>query len=127
MEKAATHVAIVDDELSVRNALARLLSAASFQTKSYSSAREFINSLKLGSPHCLIVDVHMPDFSGLDLQKYLSRNRQSIPVVVITAFDDPDVRARCLSLGAVAYLTKPLHSGVLVDAVTKATKDHADL
>src|SRR5438445_815778 len=102
MPKASCYVAVVDDELPVRKALARLLTAASFDARSYGSAREFIASLRQEAPQCLIVDVHMPEFSGLDLQRYLNRAKLSIPTVVMTAFDDVDIRSQSVSNGAVA-------------------------
>lgn len=120
MPKAASYVAVVDDELSVRKALARLLTAASFDARTYGSAREFINSLRKEAPDCLVVDVHMPDFSGLDLQRYLHRAKQPIPTIVMTAFDDTEIRAQSLANGAVAYLTKPLQAQALVEAVNAA-------
>jgi FixJ family two-component response regulator len=121
MTEATIRVAVVDDELPVRKALARLLSAASFKPITFASAREFIDSLRDGSPDCLVVDIHMPDFSGLDLQKYLKRTNRRIPTIVITAFDDAEIRAQCMASGAVAFLTKPLDGPTLLDAVNAAT------
>ncbi len=88
MSKSPIRVAIVDDEASVRTALARLLSASSFEPQTYGTAREFIDFIRTDLPECLVVDVHMPDFTGLDLQRYLNRINKKIPTVVITAFDD---------------------------------------
>jgi len=119
--KLPTRVAIIDDEPSVRKALARLLQASAFETKTYGSAREFIASMPGGLPECLVLDVHMPDLSGLDLQKYLRRSNKQIPTVVITAFDDAEIRAECAASGATAFLTKPLHGPTLVEAINAAT------
>ena len=105
----------------MRNALARLLSASSFEPTTYSSAREFIDSIRTDVPECLVVDVHMPDFTGLDLQRYLNRIDKKIPTVVITAFDDAGVRERSTASGAKAFLTKPLHGPTLVEAILSAT------
>jgi len=91
MSKAPIRVAIVDDEVSVRTALARLLSASSFEPKTYGSAREFIDSIRNDIPECLVVDVHMPDFTGLDLQRYLNSINKKIPTVVITALDFDEI------------------------------------
>jgi FixJ family two-component response regulator len=121
MSKAPIRVAIVDDEVSVRTALARLLSASSFEPRTYGSAREFIDSIRTDIPECLVVDVHMPDFTGLDLQRYLNRINKKIPTVVITAFDDAGVRERSTASGAKAFLTKPLHGPTLIDAILDAT------
>jgi FixJ family two-component response regulator len=116
----APRIAIVDDELSVRTALGRLLTAASFDVMTYGSAREFIDSLRFEAPDSLVADVHMPDFSGLDLLHYLRRAKRSIPVIIVTAFDELDLRAQCLASGAVAYFTKPLDGAELVGAVRAA-------
>lgn len=120
MQRSPIRVAIVDDEAPVRKALGRLLVAASFDAKTYGSAREFINSIRGELPECLILDIHMPDFSGLDLQRYLARIGVKIPTVVITAFSDPEIRERCRMAGASAFLTKPLHGPTLIDAVNAA-------
>jgi FixJ family two-component response regulator len=121
--KAPIRVAIVDDEPAVRTALARLLDASSFETATYGSAREFIDSIRRDVPECLIVDVHMPDFSGLDLQQYLNRINKKIPTIVITAFDDTAIRERSAASGAKAFLTKPLHGQTLINAILAATMD----
>jgi FixJ family two-component response regulator len=123
MPRAPIRVAIVDDEPAVRTALARLLEASSFETSTYGSAREFIDSMRRGIPECLIVDVHMPDFTGLDLQRYLNRMNKKIPTIVITAFDDAGIRERSAASGAKAFLTKPLHGPTLIDAIISATMD----
>jgi Response regulator len=121
MLKSPIRVAIVDDEPSVRTALARLLGAYSFDAKTYGSARDFINSLRGEQPECLVVDVHMPDFSGLDLKRYLNRINVRIPTIIITAFDDLETRERCAASGAEVFLTKPLNGPTLVDAIRAAT------
>src|SRR5215470_13975116 len=121
--KAPIRVAIVDDEPAVRTALARLLDASSFETTTYGSAWEFIDSMRCDVPECLIVDVHMLDFSGLDLQRYLNRINKKIPTIVITAFDDAGIRERSAASGAKAFLTKPLHGPTLIDAIMNATMD----
>ena len=117
MSKSPIRVAIVDDEASVRTALARLLSASSFEPQTYGTAREFIDFIRTDVPECLVVDVHMPDFTGLDLQRYLNRINKKIPTVVITAFDDAGVRERSTASGAKAFLTKPLHGPTLIEAI----------
>lgn len=113
-------VAIVDDEPAVRTALARLLDASSFDAKTYGSAREFIESIRGGVPECLLLDVHMPDFTGLDLQRYLNRIDKKIPTIVITAFNDAGIRERSAASGAKTFLTKPLHGPTLIAAIRNA-------
>lgn len=114
-------VAIVDDDASVRKALARLLSAHSFETTTYGSAADFLKTVAGGLPECLVLDLHMPDITGLDLQRYLGRAGISIPTVVITAYDEPGIRERCYTAGAAAFLVKPLNDAMLVGAINVAT------
>jgi FixJ family two-component response regulator len=125
MRNAPIRVAIVDDEPAVRTALARLLEASSFETKTYGSAREFIDGMGRDIPECLVLDVHMPDFTGLELQRYLNRINKKIPTIVITAFDDIATRERSNASGASAFLTKPLDGSTLIQAIKEATSNPA--
>jgi two-component system response regulator FixJ len=125
MRNAPIRVAIVDDEPAVRTALARLLEASSFETKTYGSAREFIDGMGHDIPECLVLDVHMPDFTGLELQRYLNRINKKIPTIVITAFDDIATRERSNASGASAFLTKPLDGSTLIQAIKEATSNPA--
>lgn len=120
MHRSPIRVAIVDDEAPVRKALARLLVASSFEAKAYGSVRDFINSIRIDVPECLIVDIHMPDVTGLDLLRYLARMGIKIPTIVITALNDPEIRERCRIAEATAFMTKPLHGPALIDAVNAA-------
>jgi two-component system response regulator FixJ len=108
--------------MSVRKALGRLLSASSFDILTYSSAREFLTSLESEPPECLIVDLHMPEITGLELQKYLSRSGIKIPTIIITAYNEPGVSERCQSAGATAFLLKPINGATLIAAINAATK-----
>ncbi|MGN6460235.1 MAG: response regulator transcription factor [Pseudolabrys sp.] len=119
-------IAIIDDEESVRTALGRLFAASSFEPTTYGSAREFINSMKSSAPDCLIVDLHRPEFSGLDLQHYLRRAKRLIPTVVITAFDEAEIRKQCMDAGAMAYFTKPLNGEALVKVMKTLVKSSQD-
>ena len=120
MQTAGPRVAIVEDDASVRKALARLLTLSSFEIVTYGSAREFLGSLNAQRPECLIVDLHMPEMSGLDLQKYLSSSGIRIPTVIVTAFNDPGVSERCRANGATAFLLKPVNAATLIAAVNSA-------
>lgn len=115
-------IAIVDDDLSVRKALARLLKANSFEAHAYGSAREFLDSLKLKQPECLVLDLHMPDFGGLELQHYLRRNGIKIPTVIITAHNEIGLRERCTNAGAAAFLIKPLTDNTLIESINSAAQ-----
>src|SRR5215831_2504827 len=108
MPKALTgFVAIVDDDMAVRKGLARLLGASAIRARSFASGREFLESLALETPECLIVDLQMPEMTGLELQGELSRLGARIPTIVITAHNESGLRERCLANGAAAFLVKP--------------------
>jgi FixJ family two-component response regulator len=113
-------VAIVDDEASVRKALARLLGASAFNSQTYASAREFLDSLASGVPECLIVDLQMPEMTGLELQGELLRAGIKIPTIIITAHDEKGFFEQCRAAGAIAYLLKPMDEATLIAAVNKA-------
>jgi FixJ family two-component response regulator len=113
-------VAIVDDDASMRGALTRLLRVHGINSKSYPSARAFLTALPLAMPDCLIVDVNMPEMTGLDLQRELRRLDVHVPTVVITALEDESIAAAAMSLGAVAFLTKPMNNESLMAAINSA-------
>jgi FixJ family two-component response regulator len=114
-------VAIVEDDPAVLKALTRLIGANSFDARAYGSAREFLASLSNALPHCLVVDLHMPDMAALDLQHYLTSAGFKIPTIVITGRDAAGLRQRCQSAGAAAYLLKPLSEATLMAAIHSAT------
>ena len=95
MAGLAVRIAIVDDDASVRRALTRLLAASSYATSAYASAAEFIVSLQFSLPECLIVDLHMPGMSGLDLHLHLSSTGVRIPTIIVTAHHDEASRKKC--------------------------------
>ena len=97
-------VAVVDDEESMRLALARLLRGCSFAVSVYGSGEEFLRSLATSRPACVILDIEMPGMSGRDVQRALSASGASLPVIIVTAHDRADLRASCLADGAAAYL-----------------------
>jgi FixJ family two-component response regulator len=120
--KRGIRVAVVDDDASVRRALARLLSVCSFDVRTYGSAREFMMASSENLPACLVLDLHMPDLSGLDLQQRLRRAGLNIPTVIITAHTEPGLREQCCSAGASAFLLKPLNQESLVGAINMAIR-----
>ena len=122
MAQASPWIAIVDDDPAVLKALARLLRARAFEARTYTSAREFLEVLPDGVPECLIVDLQMPEMTGLELQRHLTRNGLRIPTIVITAHNEAGARERCESAGAVAFLAKPLQDTSLLAAIGTATQ-----
>lgn len=121
MNTSSPYVAIVDDDASVRKALARLLVASALNTRTYASAQEFFGSLKIEIPACLIVDLQMPDMTGLELHGELLRTGIAIPTIVTTAHDDAGCRERCSLTGA-TYLLKPFDQALLIGAINRAIR-----
>jgi FixJ family two-component response regulator len=120
MCKARPFVAVVDDEESVRCALVRLLRASELDSEGFASGEEFLSSLSTRKPDCAILDLQMDGLSGRDIQKELLGLASPIPLVIITAHDEPRVREQCLADGASAYLRKPLLGDVLIRSVHAA-------
>jgi len=115
-------VAVVDDEESVRRALARVLSASQFEVDVFASGQEFLDSLRTRLPECVILDYQMPGLHGRDVQRQLAHAQIRVPIIVVTAHDQPALREQCLADGAVAYLTKPLQRERLVGLINDAIR-----
>ena len=118
------HVAIVDDDASMREALGRLLRVQGIKSRNYPSARAFLEALPSHKPDCLIVDVKMPDMTGIELQGELLNYGVRIPTIVITASEDKGIAASAASLGAVAFFLKPVPRGALMAVINSAKKWH---
>jgi FixJ family two-component response regulator len=115
-------VSIVDDDESVRESLPDLLQQFGFAVKAFSSAEAFLASDVVSETNCLLLDIAMPGMSGPDLHRELTRRRQKIPTVFITASGDKTVRPRLLAQGAVECLFKPFSETALLDAVNAALR-----
>lgn len=113
-------IAIVDDEGSVRRAVARMLTASLFTVESFASGREFIDSLQTRRPDCVLLDYQMPGLNGHDVQALMAQALIRVPIIVMTAHEQPALRQQCLADGAVAYLTKPLRREHLVAVIGDA-------
>nr|WP_294918254.1 response regulator transcription factor [uncultured Neokomagataea sp.] len=117
-------VYIVDDDVSVREALSDLLESVGIKSVLYTSADDFLSSPRLDCPSCLILDVRMPGQSGLELQNTLNAMKISIPILFITAHGDIPMSVRALKNGAVDFLTKPFSDQVLLDSLHSALEWH---
>ena len=117
MTRPRALVAVVDDEESIRKSLRRLFMAADLDAVVYASGQEFLDSLRGRQPDCLVLDLQMPGLTGLEVQRALTGAGARFPTIIITAHDEPDMRARCLAAGVAAYLCKPLHDEMLLDAI----------
>jgi FixJ family two-component response regulator len=122
MANRLPHIAVVDDEESVRLALARMLRASSFEVSIYRSGEDFLESLKTAVPDCVVLDFQMPGLTGRDIQRALSVAKVALPIIVVTAHDQPSLREKVLADGAVAYFTKPLRRDTLIAAVDQAIR-----
>jgi FixJ family two-component response regulator len=119
-ESARRLIAIVDDEESVRKALGRLFAAFDLDATTFASGREFLDALGERPPDCLVLDLQMRGPNGFDVLSELSASGARLPVIIITAHDEPETRARCLSAGAAAYLCKPVDDQELLGAIAAA-------
>ena len=113
-------IAVLDDDAFFGKALQRLLRSAGLNVETYSSGSEFLRSLSSHAPDCLVLDLHMPELNGFDVQVELLRRGASIPVIVVTSHDTPESRARALRNGAKAYINKPVDDDVLLSAISTA-------
>jgi FixJ family two-component response regulator len=113
-------VFVVDDDASVREALARLIRSAGLRVETCASAEEFLNHPRADAPSCLVLDVRLPDLSGLDLQRRMADANSELPIVFITGHGDIPTTVRAMKAGAVEFLTKPLVEGDLLESIRRA-------
>ena len=125
MANGRPRVAIVDDDLSVRRALARLLIASSFDARAFESGQAFLDSLPDGPPDFVVLDLHMPGMNGLDVLAAMADAGVAVPVIMISGHATPEAQARCLAAGALAYLGKPLDQAVFMQAAAAAAGSRA--
>src|SRR5438270_984667 len=112
-------VFVVDDDISVRESLELLIRCAGWQTETFASAHEFLARPRIAVPSCLVLDLSLPDLSGLDLQKRVI-DRTDMPIIFITGHGDVPTSVRAMKAGAVEFLTKPFGDDVLLDAIRSA-------
>jgi len=117
---AGNRIALVEDEAPVRVALARLLRLANYEVLTYASGEEFLTGLADSMPLCVILDVHLPGLSGIEVQRRLRSDRAQVPVVFITASDDPSLERETSESGGLRLLRKPFSSDELLTAVASA-------
>ena len=113
-------VFIVDDDVSVREALEGLARFEGWQAEAFASAREFLSHPRTLAPSCQVLDVNLPDLSGLDLQAHIADDRADMPIIFITGYGDVPMTVRAMKAGAVEFLTKPFDDDMLLDAIRSA-------
>jgi FixJ family two-component response regulator len=120
MHLSDVHVALVDDDESVRKAVGRLLRSACRDVRVYASGYELLEDLASHLPDCVVLDMYMPAMNGLDVQAALAQRCPGLPVVFITAHDDAVAEQRALDAGASAFLHKPFTEQHLLKAIATA-------
>lgn len=113
-------VFVVDDDISVRESLESLIHFAGWQPEVFASAKEFLARPPVLVPNCLVLDVSLPDLSGLDLQKRIAADRIEMPIIFITGYGDIPMTVRAMKEGAAEFLTKPFEDEMLLGAVRQA-------
>lgn len=113
-------VFIVDDDLGVRQMIARMVRSVQLTPRTFDSVHEFLDQFDPAQPGCLVLDVRMPGESGLELQERLARMGVRIPIVFITGHGDIPMSVRAMKAGAVDFIEKPFHDQVLLDAIHTA-------
>ncbi len=113
-------IAIVDDDLSVRRSLGRLIRSAGWGAEVFASAQEFLARPQAYVPSCLLLDLQLPGVSGLDLQKRLAEVGSDIPIVFLTGHGDIPASVQAMKAGAVQFLTKPVDEQELLKAIEEA-------
>lgn len=116
MVNAMPMIAIVDDDPSVRRSLLRVVTSAGYEAVAFATAGTFLEWLAVGRADCLVLDVHMNGTSGFELQE-----RLAVPVIFITAHDDPSTRARIEKSTAAAHLKKPFDAATILDAIHRVS------
>jgi FixJ family two-component response regulator len=113
-------VFVVDDDISVRESLELLIQMSGWRAETFASAREFLARPRASVPSCVILDLALPDGSGLDLQQRVAADRSEMPVIFITGHGDVSQSVRAMKAGALEFLTKPFREDVLMSAVRQA-------
>jgi FixJ family two-component response regulator len=119
-------VAVVDDEESICRALLRLLRASGMDVETFSSSTTFLDSMRerprSRRPDCVVLDLHLPGLTGIDVQRQLKDAKISLPIVIITGNEEAGVQEKVLSEGASAFLVKPIHAQTLLTAIESAVQ-----
>ena len=117
MNERSAKVFVVDDDVTVCVALSRLIRTAGFHVETFGTATECLSADRLKDADCLVLDVHLPDLSGLELQARLTALGLELPIVFITGRGDIPMSVRAMKAGALEFLTKPFDNRQLLDAI----------
>ena len=120
MRPTTPTVVVVDDDISVRESLELLIQNEGWQPALFESAEEFLARLPALVPSCLVLDVNLPDLSGLDIQQRISDEKSSTPIIFVTGYGDIPTSVRAMKAGAAEFLTKPLDGTIVIQAIRDA-------
>jgi FixJ family two-component response regulator len=120
-------VFVIDDDISVRESLELLIHGAGWQAETFGSAREFLSHPPAHAPHCLVLDVTLPDMNGLELQERISVDPTHMPIIFMSAYGDVATTVKAMKAGAVEFLTKPFREETLLTAIQCAIDRSHDL
>jgi FixJ family two-component response regulator len=118
-------VFVVDDDESVRRSLGLLIESAGWHAETFALAQEFLSCPPALAPSCLVLDVNLPDLDGLELQKRIATDRVDTPIIFISAYGDVPMTVQAMRAGAMEFLTKPLRSELLLNAIRQAIERSA--
>ncbi|MBV8099295.1 MAG: response regulator, partial [Verrucomicrobia bacterium] len=113
-------VFVVDDDVSVREALSSLIRSAGLTVKTFASASESLRGLEREQPGCLVLDIQLPDINGFELQRRLATDHIQIPIIFLTGHGDIPMSVRAIKAGAVEFLTKPVDDEYLLETIRTA-------
>ena len=117
---AVPTVFIIDDDRGMRQAIQDLVESGGLRAEAFATGQDFLRKQLGGNPSCLVLDVRLPQLSGLDFQRQLAETGVQIPIIFITAHGDIPMSVRALKSGAVEFLTKPFRDQDLLDAIQQA-------
>ena len=124
MNESVPQIYVVDDDVSVREGVGRLIRSAGLKVKTFSTAQEILASLQTELPSCLVLDVQLPDIDGLELQQQMATKDLEVPIIFLTACGDIPTSVRAMKAGAIEFLTKPFRDEELLTAISQAI-EHA--
>src|SRR5262249_52702810 len=111
---------IIDNDVSARESLEALVQFEGRDVRTFESAKDFLSLKRTRTPGCLVLEVSLPDLSGLELQERLKRDDTGLPVIFVTAHGDVPTPVRAMKAGAIEFLTKPVDDGALLAAIDEA-------
>jgi DNA-binding NtrC family response regulator len=122
MNESVSQIYVVDDDVSVREGVGRLIRSAGLKVKTFPTAQEILASLQTELPSCLVLDVQLPDIDGLELQQQLATKDLQVPIIFLTGYGDIPTSVRAMKAGAIEFLTKPFRDEELLSAINQAVE-----